>query len=211
MNMYIEGDKAKLRKLVEEKRALLTGEARRQKEERIGTGLISFLDRYFIERRDESLPTVLTYMPFRTEADVTPVLEYGWTKGIRMVVPRVEKDQKQMAFHAINSYDDLETGIWGIREPKTSLPRLEHIQEITLILVPGLAFDHQGGRLGYGGGYYDRLIYKIKRDKLRIPYLLAGAFDCQIVPHVPGDWHDFRVDTIITESRCLDPAGERKE
>ncbi|MDT2192157.1 hypothetical protein P7H16_02405 [Paenibacillus larvae] len=51
----------------------------------------------------------------------------------------------------------------------------------------------------------------MKRDKFRIPYLLAGAFDCQIIPHVPGAWHDFRVDTIITESRCLHPVGKRKE
>ncbi|ARF68665.1 5-formyltetrahydrofolate cyclo-ligase [Paenibacillus larvae subsp. pulvifaciens] len=211
MNMYIKVDKARLRKQVEEKRALLTGETRRQKEESIGTGLISFLRRYLTGRQDESPPTVLTYMPFRTEADVTPVLEYGWTEGIRMVVPRVEKEQKQMAFYVINSYDDLETGIWGIREPRTSLPRFENMQELTLILVPGLVFDRQGGRLGYGGGYYDRLIHKMKRDKFRIPYLLAGAFDCQIIPHVPGAWHDFRVDTIITESRCLHPVGKRKE
>ncbi|MDT2239450.1 5-formyltetrahydrofolate cyclo-ligase [Paenibacillus larvae] len=49
-----------------------------------------------------------------------------------------------MAFYVINSYDDLETGIWGIREPRTSLPRFENMQELTLILVPGLAFDRQG-------------------------------------------------------------------
>ena len=106
-------------------------------------------------------------------------------------------------FSASNSFGDLAPGTLGILEPKPELreqdQRRAEVQELDLLVIPGLAFDRQGGRLGYGKGYFDRLLPGARPDAL----LAAVAFECQLFDAVPMQPYDVRVDAVITESRHL--------
>ena len=93
---------------------------------------------------------------------------------------------------------DTAPGYRGIPEPAAELPRVA-IEDVDWVLVPGVAFDIHGRRLGYGGGYYDRLLALLRPGVLRV----AGAFDLQVVAQVPAAPHDLIVDVIVTESRML--------
>ena len=93
---------------------------------------------------------------------------------------------------------DTAPGYRGILEPDPALPRVD-VGAIDWVLVPGVAFDAAGRRLGYGGGYYDRLLALMPPATPRV----AGAFDVQLVPVVPAAPHDLVVDTLATESRLL--------
>jgi 5-formyltetrahydrofolate cyclo-ligase len=93
---------------------------------------------------------------------------------------------------------DLVVGYQGIPEPRVDCPRVAY-DAVDFVLVPGVAFDPWGRRLGYGGGYYDRLLPLISPQASRI----AGIFELQFVDHVPSAPHDIAVDVIVTESRTL--------
>ncbi|WP_442601865.1 5-formyltetrahydrofolate cyclo-ligase [Paenibacillus sp. KN14-4R] len=205
--MNIKERKIALRQSVETMRAGLSETQRHEKERLINTGLLAQCEQIFtssIQQSQSALSggALLTYMPYRSEPDVTPVMEWCWSHGICVLLPRVIKGTKDMQLHAVTSYNDLETGAWGIREPLSTLPQVNNLSSIRMILVPGLAFDKRNGRLGYGGGFYDRFIRRFNDLKLTAPFVIAGAFDAQIVDEVPMSWHDFRIDCIITES-CI--------
>ena len=93
---------------------------------------------------------------------------------------------------------DLRPGTWGIPEPDPAHCGLAAPADIDFILVPGVAFDPDGGRLGYGAGYYDRLLAAWVSP---LPPLVAAAFELQIVPAVPVLAGDHRVDLVVTESQ----------
>ena len=95
--------------------------------------------------------------------------------------------------------EDLLPGVWGIREPDPARCREASIEEIDFILVPGVAFDASGGRLGYGGGFYDRLLGHARPGVPKV----AGAFSLQVVAAVPVEDHDCRVTTLVTETETI--------
>jgi 5-formyltetrahydrofolate cyclo-ligase len=96
---------------------------------------------------------------------------------------------------------DVELGTWQIREPKPDRCAPVGSDVIDFVLVPGVAFDVRGGRLGYGGGFYDKLYDKLLAGPWSTrPWLVAGAFEVQIVEEMPLDTHDVVMDVIITES-----------
>jgi 5-formyltetrahydrofolate cyclo-ligase len=97
--------------------------------------------------------------------------------------------------------NDVSPGYRGIPEPRAECPKVE-LTAVDWVLVPGVAFDAQGRRMGYGGGYYDRLLPILPPSALRV----AGAFEMQIVDRVPTAPHDLALDTIVTEARVIVPA-----
>src|SRR5690606_1955716 len=117
----------------------------------------------------------------------------------------------------------LAPGSYQIREPLATTPKLEDADQLDLIIMPGLAFDEKGGRLGYGAGYYDTFIAnrskhsKANRDKhsenmnnmprsmelASLPWLCGAAYELQIVDEVPTEPHDIKLNEIVTESRSL--------
>ncbi|ULL19053.1 5-formyltetrahydrofolate cyclo-ligase [Paenibacillus sp. H1-7] len=148
-------------------------------------------------------PTLFTYVPVKSEVDVTPVMEACWKKNYRVLVPKVQHEPKQLKLFEIQSHDDLEKGAWNIPEPKDDIPQFHDMKKIDVILVPGLAFDLRLGRLGYGGGFYDRFIQQYVRAGWTKPYIIAGAYDMQMIKEVPMGLFDFRLDELITESRAI--------
>ncbi|WP_068777532.1 5-formyltetrahydrofolate cyclo-ligase [Paenibacillus sp. FJAT-26967] len=156
-------------------------------------------------RQEEFVPPVLlAYVPFRSECDIKPVIEACWETGIRVYVPRSLYSTRELKFYEIHSWSDLGEGMHGILEPNEANEVLTDLLAVTAVLVPGLAFDRSFGRLGYGGGYYDRFLEKLliacgKAEK-KVPPLLAAAFEIQLADDLPTEAHDIRLDVIITES-----------
>ena len=143
--------------------------------------------------------TVLLTLPFRSEWDAARVAHAALGEGKHVLMPRVDAPARVLGLHRITSLAvDVVPGYRGIPEPRDALP-LASTDEVDFVLVPGVAFDAHGGRLGYGGGYYDRLLPLLPREAARV----AGAFDEQIVPHVPSAGHDLRVDVIVTPTRLI--------
>jgi 5-formyltetrahydrofolate cyclo-ligase len=158
--------------------------------------------------RIQALPSYLTArvvlvtLPFASEWDSRPFAIAALASGRTLVVPRVNGATRMLELHAIGDIAaDVRPGYRGIPEPLPTMPRIA-AAAIDWVLVPGVAFGRDGSRLGYGGGYYDRLIATL--DPATV--LIAGAFDVQIAERIPAAAHDLRVDMVVTETRVL-PAG----
>ena len=143
---------------------------------------------------------VLLTLPFRSEWNTLPLVHAALAGSKTVVVPRVDRQTRMLELHSIADPDrDVVPGHLDIPEPRAERPRVPR-DAIDFVLVPGVAFDRKGQRLGYGGGYYDRLLPLLALRAARV----AGAFDIQIVEQVPAAPHDVRVDAIVTESRILE-------
>jgi 5-formyltetrahydrofolate cyclo-ligase len=142
---------------------------------------------------------VLAYAPFGSEVDTRPLLHAVLAAGKGLVLPRVNRATRMLDLYRVDDpAAQLEPGTWGIPEPRPGACPPAALGEVELVVVPGVAFDVRGGRLGYGAGYYDRLLRGLAVGS---PPLVAGAFDVQVVPEVPMDAHDRRLDQVVTESR----------
>ena len=138
---------------------------------------------------------VLSYIGFGSEIDTLPFNRMLLERRLALVLPRVDRAAGGLVLHRVRDLDaDLVPGVWGIREPDPRRCEVVAPAAIDWMLLPGLAFDLHGGRLGYGGGYYDRLLPQL--PPLR---RIAAAFQCQIVDRVPRGPHDVSMDVVITE------------
>ena len=138
---------------------------------------------------------IFAYMDCKNEVETKKVIEQCWKDGKIIAVPKVFGEI--MKYYSINSYDDLEDGYFGIREPKH-----EQLQEIVcedgLMILPGVAFDEERHRVGYGGGFYDRYL-AAHPDMKKI----AFAFEFQVFDKVPFEVFDKQPEKIITEKRII--------
>ena len=142
---------------------------------------------------------VLLTLPFRSEWDARLAVRDALADGKTVAVPRVDAPARMLHALVIEDLErDVEPGYRGIPEPRADRPAIA-LAEIDWVLVPGIAFDPAGKRLGYGGGYYDRLLPLLPPAAERV----AGAFEAQIVERVPAARHDIGVDCIVTERRML--------
>jgi 5-formyltetrahydrofolate cyclo-ligase len=154
-----------------------------------------------IEERLFSLPefksarTVMFFASFRSEVDTIPMIRRALASGKRVVLPRVKGKELEL-FEIGNVDGDVSPGAWGIPEPQGSAP--VKLDELDVIIVPGAAFDERGNRLGYGAGFYDKLLSAFTKPSVAI------AFEEQIVPNVPADPHDVPVQKIVTEKRIIE-------
>lgn len=145
---------------------------------------------------------VLLTLPFRSEWDATLLVRSALAAGKIVGVPRVDPTARMLQPLRILDPDaDTEAGYRGIPEPRAHCPAVA-LETVEWTLVPGIAFDARGRRLGYGGGYYDRLLPLLPRGAARI----AGAFEAQLIEDVPAAPHDVGVDCIVTEQRIVDCA-----
>jgi 5-formyltetrahydrofolate cyclo-ligase len=144
--------------------------------------------------------TVLLFASFNSEVDTSGIIDDALQRGKRVVLPKVDTEKKILALYSIKTRTELKPGFKGIPEPE-SLPEREiSPEEIDFILVPGVAFDEHGGRLGYGGGYYDKLLGSLNQK----PHLVAIAFEEQIIERVPVSTHDIRIPKIVTDRRIIE-------
>ena len=154
----------------------------------------------------QAAKTVLFYLDVRSEVRTRHSLEEALASGKKIVVPYCVEGELLELFH-LESMDELSVGMYRILEPKAELRTLSakqvQVEDIDLIMVPGVAFDRRGGRTGHGKGYYDKLLEHARPDTP----LVALAFECQMFPEIPMQEHDVFMDKVITEQAIYPGRG----
>ena len=140
-------------------------------------------------------------MPMNTEINPLPLMRKLAGQGARVALPVIAGRGKPLIMRAWVSGEPLSAGVWGIREPE---PEAAEVNP-DILLVPLVAFDRAGHRIGYGGGYYDRTIAQLRARKAVIAVGLA--FATQEVPAVPTTPRDERLDLVLTEREVIDLRG----
>lgn len=143
--------------------------------------------------------TVMVFWSFGSEVDTSPLIDRLLTDGRTVALPRIEgADVVPVAYQR---GDPLVATTFGAMEP--SAGKTLRSDELDLIVVPGVAFDREGNRVGYGGGFYDRLLAHLRPG---VPSV-GIAFGLQVVDRVPSGGTDRRVHAIVTEAEVLRPAS----
>jgi 5-formyltetrahydrofolate cyclo-ligase len=141
------------------------------------------------------------FMPLKSEINPLPLLQKLSEAGARLALPAIAGRGNPLTMRAWKFGAPLERGQWGIREPKSEAPPLDP----DILLVPLLAFDRRGCRIGYGAGYYDMTIHRLRAIK---PVVAVGlAFAAQGVAEVPTTPRDERLDLVLTEREVIDLRG----
>lgn len=146
--------------------------------------------------RVKQAKTVCTFISAFKEPDTVEIIKELWEQDKKIVVPITDIESGTLLLSYINSMEDMKKGAYGILEPKTVRKADEN--NIDVILVPGLAFDRNGGRMGFGKGYYDRLLESSKAVKIGLCY------DFQILEKIPTESHDVPMNFVITEKEILE-------
>ena len=145
-----------------------------------------------------SARSVVAYSSFGSEPATGRFLEAVREGGKALVLPRIDRANRRLALHRVTDpTTELRPGVWGIREPDPVRCPPVAVETVDFVLVPGVVFDVEGGRIGYGAGYYDRLLAECAGGTA----LIAAAFELQVVDAVPMAEHDRRVDRVVTEQR----------
>lgn len=140
--------------------------------------------------------TILFFLSFGKEVRTEAMVRETLKQDKEVLVPKTDTRNHCLILSRLWDYDgDLAPGIWGIPEPKTDALRPVDPREVDLVVVPGVAFDGEGNRMGYGGGYYDRLFPLLREGTP----LVALAFQCQLVEEVPTEPYDRKIHWLITE------------
>jgi 5-formyltetrahydrofolate cyclo-ligase len=143
--------------------------------------------------------TVLLTFPFGSEWDTRALLAAALARDKTVALPRVNSSTRMLDLCAVTRLErDVVPGYRGIPEPCAHCAPLD-AASIDWVLVPGVAFDRDGRRIGYGGGFYDRLLPLLRADAHRV----AGAFELQLVERVPAAPHDVAVGAIVTEAQSI--------
>lgn len=141
---------------------------------------------------------ILFYVSLNEEVDTHRIIKKHLNKK-QILVPTIQKKTKEFQIFRLTDWNELESGVFGILEihHKNRVPH--PLKYIDLIIVPGVAFDKRGYRLGYGGGYYDSLLMLYQKPTIGL------AYECQLIDELPHDPHDLPVDKIITENQIIIP------
>ncbi len=143
---------------------------------------------------------ILLYAPIGSEIDVMPIASEALRRGKRVYFPRCCKESRTMTFHQVSSFDELEGDAYGIPAPPESAPAYDFSDSAdSLCIIPGMIYDKNGYRVGYGGGYYDRFLMGYKGCKIGVIY---SDF---IIDKVPRGHFDHRVDIMLTEKNVRIP------
>ncbi len=158
----------------------------------------------WLEQQPGNFDNLMVYVPFRSELDTKPLIEWSWRSNLTIIVPRCIRAVRSMELYIIKGWDELVPGAYGILEPDPNKAKRCDASFIPdVVIVPGLAFDLQGGRLGYGGGYYDRFNERLHQlaayEDKQVPLWIGAGYESQLTPDVPMDQHDARVGAVITE------------
>ena len=174
-------DKKELRRMIREKKRAMTPEEIAARSEQLGI-LLTRSEAY------QNAATIYGYLPYNQEVRTVPMLEQALRDGKRVAVPKCYGDEMKFIF-----MDDLslvEKGYAGIPEPIADGPVAD--DKTALVLMPGLAFDPEGHRVGYGGGFYDKFLEAEPNHPT-----LALCYEFQMLPHLDTEAHDIPVDYVL--------------
>ena len=189
----LKARKSEVRRKTLARRDALSDKVRSEKSKAVMERLLKFAN--FLEAR-----IVLFYMnsgsEVITEATIRKALEHEKI----VALPLIDQKERQIVPLKIDDLDrDIRSGYRGIREPIPQRCKVIPVKHVNLAIVPGIAFDERGGRIGYGTGFYDQFIPRLDVTTRKV----ALAFECQIVPQIPMEPHDRYVDIIVTEKRII--------
>ncbi len=191
--------KASIRKELLSKRDAIPPEVRNVKNRLV-------LERLLALEEIKKAGLVFLFASFRSEVDTFGMMKHLLEEGRRVVLPVVDREGHRLVLYEIKDVAELSAGYMGIPEPSVRTgERLADINEVDAAVVPGAAFDPDGNRIGYGGGYYDMLLSG--RGK-KMP-VIAIAYEEQVADSIPSESHDIRVDLIVTDRRTIRPASSR--
>ncbi len=148
-------------------------------------------NRVFASAWWQEASTLLLYYPLSDEVDVRPLIREAFEEGKRVLLPVVKGEE--LVLHLYEGESSLREGAFGIMEPQGPLFAPEHYDEIELAIIPGMAFDGAGHRLGRGKGFYDRLLPKLESSKL-----VGVCWPFQLLDEVPAEPHDISVEEVIS-------------
>ncbi|WP_058485042.1 5-formyltetrahydrofolate cyclo-ligase [Defluviitalea phaphyphila] len=181
-------EKQRLRKLFLERRNKMLKEEVQEKSKKIYNNVISSS----VYKKAKS---IFIYVSMGNEVDTKDIINKALKDGKIVAVPKVYSKRKEMIFSKITSLDELELGHFNVLEPKNESINPLTSDEYTIIIVPGIVFDKNNNRIGYGGGYYDRYLSSVKTS-LKI---IGVCYDFQIIDKIPVDYYDISLDSIITD------------
>ena len=145
----------------------------------------------------EKAGTVMFYVDVRDEVRTRQALPEALASGKRIVVPYCLDGELELFW--LENMEELELGMYRILEPKVELRDIAAKRltptDLDLVMVPGVAFDRNGGRTGHGKGYYDKLLQHARKDAP----LIALSFECQLFDEIPAKSHDIFMDKVVTE------------
>ncbi|MCD6434896.1 MAG: 5-formyltetrahydrofolate cyclo-ligase [Clostridiales bacterium] len=182
--------KNKLRQEAFKKRNLLTQQELMEKSKKI----LIFLETFKEELVSKN---VFIFIDFKNEVQTLDIILYLKSLHCKIFIPRINPITKKMDIYPYTSHTDLIESKYGILEPKENSYAVINPEILEIVITPGVVFDTEGYRVGYGGGYYDRLFEKIGDKVLKI----AVGFELQVVDKVPRDKYDKSVDYLITENQ----------
>lgn len=146
--------------------------------------------------RQDQISVIMIYLPFRNEVDTWPLIRDALAAGKRIVIPVCQEYCLLLPSELKDPEADLTSGTWGILEPHPEAIRPVEMEEIDLVIVPGVAFDGNFCRLGYGAGYYDRFLPKLRDGVLKV----APCYDLQRLDDVAAEEHDIPMDVLVSET-----------
>jgi 5-formyltetrahydrofolate cyclo-ligase len=184
-------EKQAIRQAIQEIRDLIPLEERKIKTQEIA-------ERFYSLKEYCDAKKVLLYYPFRSEIDTTVIITRAITDGKRVILPRVSGKVLEL-FYVEDIKKNLKPGTYGIMEPDRDSCFRAGYSEPDIAVIPGVGFDRHKNRLGYGGGFYDRLIPKLSNNIQKI----ALCFQVQIIDCLPSFAHDIRVDKVISENESF--------
>jgi len=142
--------------------------------------------------------TILFYVSYDSEVATHEMIQACLSSGKKVVVPCTDTKNRKLSLSKLQRWEDLRVGAYHIQEPRVECRCDVSLDAVDLIIVPGIAFDLTGHRIGHGMGYYDRLLSEnVGATKV------ALAFELQLVEKIPAEHHDVSVDMIITEKRII--------
>ena len=174
-------DKKELRRTIRERKRAMTEEEIVSRSEKLGQ-LFAQSEAY------KAAKTIYGYLPYNQEVRTVPMLEQALKDGKRVAVPKVYGDE--MKFLYLDDLSQVEKGYAGIPEPIADGPVAD--DDTALVLMPGLAFDPSGHRIGYGGGFYDKFLAAEPNHPT-----LALCYEFQMLPRLDTEEHDIPVDTVL--------------
>lgn len=183
-------EKATIRKEVLAKQAGLSKAERKRRSSRISAKL-------FLCPEFKRAKVIMFYVSKEGEVDTSEMIKAALKSGKEVLVPVTLRKERKLIPSRLIDYDkELGSGPYGIPQPKAEFIRPVEPDQIDLILVPGLAFDKSGNRLGRGAGYYDRflLLLKVPKETTKI----GLAFSFQVLPSLPKKYHDLPVDKVLS-------------
>ncbi|MCD6336579.1 MAG: 5-formyltetrahydrofolate cyclo-ligase [Candidatus Latescibacteria bacterium] len=192
MKDRIRARKIRVRKRMIAQRGALSAEAVRESSEAIRRRVLALSE--VAEAR-----VIHCYVSAKpNEVDTRRLISEALEEGKRIVVPVTKLWQRRLDHSEIEYLDELEPSVFGLLEPKEECRRRIGIGEIDLVIVPGLAFDPRGNRIGFGGGFYDRFLSKVQAPKI------ALAYSFQVLEKIEAGPHDVRMDKVVTDERVYD-------